>query len=710
MSATNFESFSKLKKDLLFHERRMQLLLATRVVEDLGSNLREKQMARDECAGDCRTAIDKFEAGAAEGRLTGGWDELRVASRFGLEVPLTVIIGSNKFEKPPEDNGGVAELVERVQRISARFPEFASHNDDGGEGVETFRRLMAAAQWTPRDVTRIKEAINAKLLVLTELDQLADALQDTAYAISCQETKLEELRRAEERAEEDGEMALADAILAEKLAAAEKMLDLHFFQIHTVESSVDSNVTKRRSNLTVFQGGAAMIECIKKEKLSMAEGCAKDLARIQRGLQYEDKATGDQRHRTRESLQQSLDRIRALDTRQQQLSTRLRELFRDFAETEQALEQVGVERAKAVEAHVELVEGSRHATSDFHEMAKFAEVYEDNLLRTREEYTKGIAALDALEKLLLQQRDFDSYDFNATARRLSTMQRRVCLDLNRALNEYETLAEDARRRNEARLRQLDADIEQERCALELRRDVLDPATKKHVLAVRELEAKRAQLLEDIERLRVNVERHRAACLEKIRQHLNSEEIVDVSDLNATRTMRRREDLLDMRQATATPDDSFIVLEREALQRARLAITGGSAGGARKTTASRVAALRNDVERFRGPLDDATARIAAGESTMIDSSALPPDVSTIEADPDATTSAGAAAAASVIDGATRKGDPAPQQQQKRGSGSDSTIAAIEADRLEAIRANASAIEARTMAYRKKARTIGSPSPM
>ena len=81
---------------------------------------------------------------------------------------------------------------------------------------------------------------------------------------------------------------------------------------------------------------------------------------------------------------------------------------------EQALQDVGEERAAALAAHVELIESNRHATSDFMELSKYVDMYKANLQTTKEQYDGGLNAIQLLERVLLQQNDFSSYDFNAS--------------------------------------------------------------------------------------------------------------------------------------------------------------------------------------------------------------------------------------------------------------------------------------------------------
>lgn len=627
------ESYSKLKKDLLFHEKRMQLLLSTRIVDDMENNLLEKTLSRKECSQDCSKAMASFEAAAAEARLSGRWDDLKIANLLGLEVPLDVIVGSQKFDPPqPADQDALKEMITRLRMVSKRFPELSCKAIEDVQSVDELLANLDKVQWTCRDVQRIRDAIGAKLNVLSELDNLAATLQDSSYSVACEETELEALRRIGEKAIEDGEMAVSDSNLRERMKVIEKIIDILFFECHTIEASVDSNVTKRKSNVTVFQGAAATLACIKSEKRNIADGALRDISRIERGIAYEDKAKGTTRSKAHKAMQESLDRIRQLDTRQEELSQRLRALFRDFSETELALEQTGQERQKAVAAHIELVESGRHATADFMELSHFAEAYSNNLRKTREEHEHGMEAVEKLEKALLQEHTFDSYDFSVTAKRLSTMQRRVCIDLNRALNEYESHANELLRRLTSIQKKTDDEIDRNTAEVEVRREVFDPSTKKYITEIRKLTEERASIVKDCNDLRDVVERQREACLAKIQQHLAPEEIVDVSATQEVKLLQRREELSDMRQTLVTPPEITVIEERIRLLREQqqqqqlVAQQGNDSGLERSSTksvaskkASRVLSVREEVQRTKALID--AKPVAANVST--------PNVSVVE---------------------------------------------------------------------------------
>ena len=80
------------------------------------------------------------------------------------------------------------------------------------------------------------------------------------------------------------------------------------------------------------------------------------------------------------------------------------------------------------------------------------------------------------------------------------MRRRVCQDLNAALNSLEEGVAELVRRREAQLRTIAESYEKAYCEMEMRKEMLDPMAKKHVLRVQELEEARARLEAEIQEL------------------------------------------------------------------------------------------------------------------------------------------------------------------------------------------------------------------
>lgn len=594
--------YAKFKKDVWFHEKRLHLLLTTRVVEDLPYILKEKQDARWGCFEECKTALDALLKNAAtEAKLSGRWNETRISSMFGLELPLVIVVGSEKFEVPSTRADDVSSVLEEVHKLSKRYSEFAP-TPKGAEAGDAFKdaflKDLHHIQWTPKDMEKMKSAITSKLAVLTELNELSNSLRNTQFQLSAEEMKLEELRREEEKAVEEGEMALSDAAIRERMVVLKRIMDLLFFEAHTIDSSVDSNISKKRSNLALFQEGTAALACIRGEKERIVDTCTVDIGKIERGLEYDNKTRGDSRSLA--MLHESHEHLRELDKRQQVLSDHLERIAREFSEVEQAITDLGNQRMQAMKDHMDILESRRQLNSDTNEKIRFAEQYRANLERTRDENSKSRAALLGLEKLLLKQCTFDDYDFDATAKRLRSMQRRVAVEMNRALNEYEAAGAELVRRLSAQLKVVAENADFNEVAAEVSRETLDPITKKYVARAREFQTKRDLIAEDCRVLREAVEAEREAIMRKVGQHLDASEIVDTAEATALLTAARTEALLDYRQELLTPPDVRVLDERLRVMReyqtsttqaaARTSIRKASAGS---SASGRVRAIRDE---------------------------------------------------------------------------------------------------------------------
>ena len=666
-SVAKKSEYAKLKKNVNFHEKRMNLLLGSRVVEDMGHSLKERTEARAACAADCAEALKAFEGGAMEVHLSGKWSEVRLTSMFGLEVPLTSVVGSEHFGAP--QNSGIADvggLLRQMEAMAQRIPEFrnppppsssapaigagdnnntstnanndngtntaefpnSNNNDEEGDqqqqqppagasiratasqalsDVEAFIANAKSIHWTTSDVNRIGEAIASKHAVLRDLNSLGAALRDAQYSASKEQLKLEELRRADEAAARDGEIATEEAAIRERLESIERLIDILFFQSHTIDSSIDSNVKKRRNNMSVFMNGAAVVQCIVSEKKNIIATCELDAKKIDRCVQYEEAHSGHAE--TRRRITESAAAIEAIGARQSLLQQRLGEIYKEWSDTEEALQKLAQQRSAAVAGHVELLDAARHAQSDIQEMCRFADVYKKNLSATRDEAGRAIDQLNVLERILLQQQTFETYDFRASAKRLATMQRRVAFDLNRALLEHQRYAERLLRRLDAQSRALSEAIDANECEAELRRDTLDPTTKKFVEKARELAAQRSAIEEESRLLAERVAAEHSHCMERIRQALPEEDVIDDSEKVSEEMMGRHEELLDFRQELVTPPEMGILDERLRVAREKQSTLAAVLQDT--TRRSRILAIRNDIGRTR---NGSAAGAGAGDAS------------------------------------------------------------------------------------------------
>jgi hypothetical protein len=546
-------TFARLKKEVLYHEKRMHLLLSTRIVEDFGFSLVEKSQVRSECATDCRNALTALNAGAAEARLSGRWDDAAVAALFRLDVPLREVVGSSRFEAPPAaDRETLKQLVLRLHAQSEHHQEF--RHERSGELAQQLAGLLDATELSKRDVRRMREAVSAKLQVMGELDELARALLESGFGLAKERVALDELKRQESMAAEEGEASLTEDALRARIAVTERMIDIIFYRAHTVDQTVDTNVTKQQANLRTFQTAAAALEGIKKEKRELIEGCGTDMQRIERGIAFQQSTKESASGKTAAAIEESMRRLAALDARRDTLSARMLELFAELAETEGALHQASEERAQAVAAHVELVENGRHATADFTEMARFADTYRTNLDRTQQQHQAVLNSVELLEALLLQEQDYLTYDFRASAKRLQAMRRGMGAELNRALNELESATTELIRRKEAAATQLQSKMEVAGWEAELRADILDPSAKRYVMQLRQHEREREILINEVDELRDKLAQHRTTCFGKIAESASDDrQIVTVEAEAEERDRRQRERLLQHRQALAERD-------------------------------------------------------------------------------------------------------------------------------------------------------------
>lgn len=591
------DAFAKLKKEFQYHEKRMSLLLSTPIAEDFAFTLDEKSISRNGCLVDCKQALFNLENNSSEGKLSGRWTELRIASTFGLELPLTVLVGSEKFDKPQITAEDIGAIVRQLQSFVGRFSELTANADPviNEDEVRKFMHELEVLHWGPRDMVRMRESVASKLAVLTELEDLSNVLQESQLSLSNEQTTLEALRRQEEAAIEDGEMAASDSAIRKKMDTLTKIIDLLFFQAHTIDSSINTNVTKCKSNLAQFQSGASMLDCIRREKRELNATCQADLVKLQRGVEY-DALAAKGRNDPMKQIRESNDRLSVIDERQKLLSARLKSLFDEFTETETALRELSAARATATANHLELLESSRHMASERFEMLRFADEYRRSLETTSQEQQRSLHAIDALEKVLLQQQSFDDYDFRASSRRLATMQRRVCVEMNRSLNEFESSSAELIRRLLAHQKQLEQQIEVNTITAEMRSETFDPITKKYVSKAKALVGEREQIVADGNKLRQMVQRQREACLAKIHAHLDKEEVLSAEELTTTATVSRTEELLDFRQELITPPEVGILDERHQLHRELESNRAGGGFKARRTQTSKVQALRSDVSK------------------------------------------------------------------------------------------------------------------
>lgn len=541
------ESFSKLKRDLLFHEKRLSLLLGTNMIDDVQGLVREQTLVRQECDTDCRRSLERLERDAVEARMSGHWDEGKVVSLFQLEVPQRSVVGSSKFEAPPAaETHSLDELARRTQRASEKHAAFA--NPEGSEqALQRFLTFSKGAGFSAADVRRLREAVSAKLLLIEELDDLMNVIQSSSVAAANERAELEALKLAEERSRAAGEIALSEDAINKRMEILQKIVDIQLFQVQTVDATVEANVKRQRSNLAQFQSAAAMLECFQEEKKALVEGCRRDFARLERGMLYETEATNNSRGGTFRTIQDSADNIKVLEGQQSALLLRLNDLARLFDETESELRKVGQQRYQAVQQHAQLVENSRHVTLDYMELKKLAEAYSKKLQATLHHHQEGVDAIGALRDLLLQGREFASFDFNASARRLADLQRRLCVELNEACNEFEHHGREIIRRKSTYGEKIKEELDMAYCEAETRKETFDPTAKRYITRQKDLSVQLEKLRDDMQKMKSRIDEQRASCLVKIREHLPETEISSLTEAIELRELKAKENLLDLRQ-------------------------------------------------------------------------------------------------------------------------------------------------------------------
>lgn len=521
--------FSALKKDFLFHEKRMQLLLSSSIVEGFDAAIAEKLTTRNECAADCTATLAKLNHASQMPTLSGRWNEAVVASVLQLNIPLRDVIGSQLFEATPAiECEDLKEIILRLAEQSQEHAEFqsaaavaaaatssksalvvaksggdanGSDSVSGGIGPDSdlVKQLIKSVEPTAlsfRDVKRMKDAVHSKLRVIAELSHLSEALQKSGFQLAQARAEVCRLQEEEAIANDNGEVAVSETLVEGRIAALEKIIDIIFFRLHTVDATVDTNVTKRHSNLQSLQHSAVALEGVKREKQDAVSNCTDDIRRIDRSLQLQQvKERNDSKGA--EMLAESRKRLQGIDTKRSELQDRLQQLGQEFIETERALAKLGVERAVAIDRHLDLVEQSRHLAADFAEMARFAAAHRSNLEVTRERCTEGLGSVALLERLLLQETDFMQYNFRASAQRLQLVRENVASELRAALREYEISIGEMLRRKQEIVLGLDEQIHLAECEAELRKDVFDPSAKKYVDKRKDLEQRRKKIVDEM---------------------------------------------------------------------------------------------------------------------------------------------------------------------------------------------------------------------
>lgn len=548
------DGFVKLRRDILFHEKRMVLLNGTRVIDDFMTVLTEQLTSRKECDDDCRRALQRLVRDTTEAKISGHWDENKLQGLFRLEVPLHRVVGSQKFETPlPAETRQLEELARKAQAASEKHPVFADPNSN--EALQSFLVGSKDAGFVAQDVTRMREAVASKLQVIEELDDLFTVIQESGMRVAKERATLERLRDAEAASKAAGEVALSEDAINERLDVLQRIIDVQFFQIHTIDSTVEANVKRQQSNLSQFQSACAMLDCLQDEKRLLVTNCSKDAARIERGMLYELEAKDTGRGQAIKAIQASAEHIDRLSEKQNALSQRLVDLAKLFEDTEVELKETAQERYQAVCDHLELFESSRHATLDFMELKALADEYQRKLQRTQVQHQRGVDALEGLKGLMLQSQSFAAYDFKASARSLAELQRRLSFDLNEACNEFELHALEILRRKEMYAAKLDDERAKAYSEAELRKEVFDPAAKRYMGRYKELSAELADIESAVGKLRARIEEQRTACWRKAREHLPEQEIRTVENEAEIRRLAHAEAVLDLRQALLDARDT-----------------------------------------------------------------------------------------------------------------------------------------------------------
>lgn len=342
----------------------------------------------------------------------------------------------------------------------------------------------------------MKDAVFSKLQVIAELSHLSDALQKSGFQLAQVRSDVCRLQEQEDTANNDGEVAVSESLVEQRVASLEKIIDIIFFRLHTVDATIDTNVTKRHSNLQALQHTTVALEGIKREKSDVVQSCADDIRRIDRSLQLQQiKEQTDSRGA--ELVAESQEKLSVIEEKRVALSDRLHALGAEFVETERALAKLSVERAIAIDRHLDLVEQSRHAAADFAEMSRFAAAHRKNLEITREKSNEGLEAVSLLERMLLQETDYMQYNFRASATRLQNVRENVATELKSALRDYEIAIGEMLRRKQEMVLRLEEQIHVAECEAELRKDLFDPTAKKFVEKQRKFEEQRNAIVNEM---------------------------------------------------------------------------------------------------------------------------------------------------------------------------------------------------------------------
>eukprot|EP00906_Rhabdomonas_costata_P023803 RCo034284 len=560
MPAPAAVDFEELKRGLLFHEHRLKGLYESAFGEEIRVWLEEKNAnrtcAREECDGALRH-VEEVTRMPFRGKWTGS----RIPAYLRLEVESRFLVGSSDYEVPETaSEEAMFELLGRVEELNR------AQNQQDPQKVSAVKKALQGVRWSRQDVNTISGALSAKSGLLEELANLFGRGQEKAWAVSRMEAKREELLRKGDAASRDGELAVANEILYDRLVLGEDLMRVLDEKLEMTPHPRHACLDQKQAKSKSWKLGAATLEVLKEAKMSRIQVCEQDLEKLRRGMEFEAKQRQTSRAATQQDLTENHAAFTRLSAELDQASQQLVDLAEQFVQAEARLRALSTGRKVLVTERLDLIAQEAQLSADFEEFLTSCHTHEENLQATIANIRSSADALEALQEYSAGSTSFLGQNFSEVTGQLHAIRESCLLEIHAVQSEYYRDYHAILRGLDAQQKKIETSMVDLEIQAERMREVLNPMAKKFVDEVRKLQADRAAIEQEREALGRRVAATEQKYFAKVRDEMAELKLPSdppVEDVE-WRGLTRREELADYRDTLQEHPVDRVLVDRDDL--------------------------------------------------------------------------------------------------------------------------------------------------
>eukprot|EP01006_Ploeotia_vitrea_P059966 TRINITY_DN75065_c0_g1_i1.p1 TRINITY_DN75065_c0_g1~~TRINITY_DN75065_c0_g1_i1.p1 ORF type:complete len:728 (-),score=88.65 TRINITY_DN75065_c0_g1_i1:114-2078(-) len=494
----------------------------------------------------------------------GKWNALRVPSYVQLELEPRFLVGSPYYELPDKaDREGMFTLLNRIQELARDIPA----NEEGSlAALKKVMDEMENLEWSKQDIRSLVTALTAKVDLMQVLASLMNEMQETQWNISRAEAKKEELQRKEEHCLGEGEVDMASTHVYDRLKVHEDIFRLCYSKLDNIALGIDKCLQQRNSQVNQWKQGAASIEVLREAKQKKRALCEEDVARLDRGMEYEARQAQLTHEKYEAELKDNDAELQTIVNHIKEHVVVLERLAEEWKAEEEQIKRLIQQRQSVIGARLQLIMNEAQRQADFQEFLEYCGNHQSYLHGTDSMCNQADEALKVLQQFTTGSSRFLDQDFHSTKHQLSEMKvntlKQVVLMHSDCYKDIKLLMNKKGHRLKTIDEQIiEAEMNAERC-----KETFDPMCKKFVEQQHRLIAERENEDRDHEWLKnrmATAEEHFKKAAKELEEFgVNVEHPAErVEWLQAMRD----EELLDHRDRQLESDADRILHDRDVLK-------------------------------------------------------------------------------------------------------------------------------------------------